>query len=96
MAWTTVVIKTGNGDWVAQRSSTSSEPVFSVAFNAAIGAGDSFTADGKTYTCINSTDFAQRGETLLVEAKESKNGKQASRGAGDKSSKRNVQDPTDD
>jgi hypothetical protein len=96
MAWSKVTIKTGDGEWVAQKSSTASNPVFSVAFSAAIGAGDSFTADGKTYTCINSTDFAQRGETLLVEAKESKNGKQASRGAGDKSSKRNIQDPTDD
>ena len=81
MAWSKVTIKTGDGEWVAQKSSTASNPVFSVAFNAAIGAGDNFTADGKGYTCINSTDFAQRGETLLVEAKESKNGKPKKGGA---------------
>ena len=82
MAWSKVTIKTDSGEWVAQQQSTSSNPVFSVPFVAAIQVGDAFTADGKGFTCVNSVDLAQRGETLLVEAKESKNGKSKKRGNG--------------
>jgi len=95
MAWEQVKIKTDNGEWVAQQSSTASNPVFSVPFNAALNGGDSFTADGKTYTVINSVDFAQRGETLLVEAKESENGKQKTRRTRDYSGEQEVSGESD-
>jgi len=85
MAWSKVTIKTDSGEWVAQQQSTSSNPVFSVPFVAAIQVDDAFTANGKGFICVNSVDLAQRGETLLVEAKESKNGKQKKRGTGDSS-----------
>jgi SPP1 family predicted phage head-tail adaptor len=79
MAWVKVTVKTDNGEWVAQQSSTASNAVFSVPFDAALNGGDSFTVDGKAFTVINSVDLAQRGETLLVEAKESNDGKRKTR-----------------
>lgn len=96
MAWVKVTVKTDNGEWVAQQSSTASNAVFSVPFDAALNSGDSFTADGKAFTVINSVDLAQRGETLLVEAKESKNDKQNARRTRDNTSGGDIHNPSDD
>ena len=96
MAWVKVTVKTDKGEWVAQQSSTASNAVFSVPFDAALNSGDSFTVGGKAFTVINSVDFAQRGETLLVEAKESKNDKQNARRTRDNTSGRDIQNPSDD
>ena len=96
MAWSKVTVKAENGEWVAQQSSTASNPVFSVPYDAALNSGDSFTVDGKAFTVINSVDFAQRGETLLVEAKESKNDKRTKRGDGDNSRGQDIQHETVD
>jgi hypothetical protein len=96
MAWVKVTVKTDNGEWVAQQSSTSSNPVFSVPFDAALNSGDSFTISGKAFTVINSVDLAQRGETLLVEAKESKNDKQNARRTRDNTSGGDIHNPSDD
>lgn len=96
MAWVKVTVKTDSGEWVAQQSSTASNPVFSVPFNAALNGGDSFSVSGKTFTVINTVDLAQRGETLLVEAKESKNDKQNARRTRDNTSGGDIHNPSDD
>ena len=95
MAWVKVTVKTDNGEWVAQQSSTASNPVLSVPFDAALNSGDSFTVDGKAFIVINSVDLAQRGETLLVEAKESENGKQKTRRTRDYSGEQEVSSESD-
>jgi len=79
MAWITVKVKSGSDEWVAQMSSTSSNPVFSLPFQSGISAGDSFTVGKKGYTCVNAVNLAQRDETLLVEAKENNDDKQNAR-----------------
>ena len=95
MAWVKVKVKTGDGEWVAQQSSTASNPVFSAPYDSALNSGDSFTVGSKAYTVINTVDFAQRGETLLVEAKESKDGKQKTRRTGDYSGGQEVSSESD-
>lgn len=95
MAWVKVTVKADSGEWVAQQSSTASNAVFSVPFGAALGSGDSFTVDGKAFTVINAVDFAQRGETLLVEAKESNDGKQKTRRTRDYSGEPEVSGESD-
>lgn len=95
MAWVKVTVKTDNGEWVAQQSSTASNAVFSVPFDAALNSGDSFTVGGKAFIVINSVDLAQRGETLLVEAKESENGKQKKGRTRDYSGEQEVSSESD-
>lgn len=80
MAWETVTIKTDDGEWAASKSSTATNPLFSVPFASGISEGGVFEVGKTKYTAIKSVDFAQRGETLLVEAKESKDGKSKARG----------------
>jgi len=96
MAWVKVTVKTDNGEWVAQQSSTASNPVFSMPHGAALNSGDSFSVSGKTFTVINTVDLAQRGETLLVEAKESKNDKQNARRTRDNTGGGDIHNPSDD
>lgn len=52
----------------------------------AIKVGDIIQIGDKTHEVILVTDFANRGEVLLVETKEQVNGKSSSRRTGNKSS----------
>ena len=96
MAWVSVKVKAGDAEFEANVSSTSSVPLFSVPAVSGISSGDVFEANSKQYTAVHVVDVANRGETLLVEAKESKNDKSTKRRAGGDSGGDAVQDPSDD
>jgi len=83
MAWVDVVIKTDSGEWKAAQSTTTANPHFSVPFASGINNGDAFEAGSAKYIAQKVVDLAQRGETLLVDAKEFKNDKSKARRSGD-------------
>ena len=80
MAWNIVSVKVGDKEYRAQESITSTNPFFSIPAYVDIAEGDSFSSGKKTFKAIKVVDLANRGETLLVEAKESKVNDKSSKG----------------
>ena len=75
MAWNRVSIKIGDSEIQGHQSSTASNCIFSIPAPVDLSEGDSFSVGKKSLIATRVVDLAGRGETLLVEAKESKNDK---------------------
>lgn len=92
MAWKIVSIKVGDNEFQGHQSSTASNLIFSIPAPVELSEGDKFTVGKKSLLATKVVDLAGRGETLLVEAKESKNDKSSSRRVSDEPSGSGDQD----
>lgn len=86
MAWSKVQIEIDGQEIQAMTTLSSKTTIFSFPALVEVSAGDFFKIGKKKYLVQKVVDLADRGETLLVEAKESK--------ANDKSSSGRVSSET--
>lgn len=75
MAWNKVQIKVNDSEVAGMQSFSAARPIFSLAAIVELKAGESFSVGNKKYIAEKVIDLANRGETLLVEAKEQKHEK---------------------
>ena len=83
MAWNKVNIEIGGKEYSVQESATSTNPFFSIPAFVEISEGDTFSIGKKQFAVLKVVDLANRGETLLVEAKESKANDKRAKGRSD-------------
>jgi hypothetical protein len=84
MSWTQKTIKWNNSTFDC--FSHDEADLLTINAKNAIKVGDIIQSNDKTYEVITVTDFANRGEVLLVETKEQTSGKSSSRRTANKSS----------
>ena len=83
MAWKAVSVKIGDQEVQAHQSTSMGNLIFSIAATVEISEGDTFSLGKKTLTAMKVVDLANRGETFLVEAKESKSNDKRAKGRSD-------------
>jgi len=79
MAWSKVQIEIDGQEIQAMTTLSAKTTIFSFPALVEVSAGDSITVGKKTFLVQKAVDLADRGETLLVEAKESKDDKRTKR-----------------
>ena len=86
MSWNQVTVEFGGSEYLAHSANNKDPQTFSMPYSTGLSTGDVFNVGKKSYTAEKVVDLAQRGETILVEAKEVKNGgKSKARGSDDNS-----------
>ena len=85
MAWSSVDVKIKGKNWGAMMKSSDSAVEFSVSCACKIKAGDAIECGGKSFTAVDVTDVAQRGETFLVTTEGMSDDKSKARGSSDSS-----------
>lgn len=70
--------------------------IFTIPCSSALSLGDTFGADGKTYTVEAISDLNQRGEVFIIDSKEVKNDKPKARRAGPRTGRAEVERKSDD
>jgi hypothetical protein len=70
--------------------------IFTIPCSSALSLGDTFGADGKTYTVEAIDDLNQRGEVFIIDSKEVKNDKPKARRVSDGTRKSKLESKSDD
>jgi hypothetical protein len=85
MSWVDVEIEVGGKTFSGHMMSNEDATIFNIPPASELAVGGKFKCGGQTYTAATVHDVAQRGEELLVEAKEKEDVKSKARGARDSS-----------
>jgi hypothetical protein len=85
MSWVDVEIEVGGKTFSGHMMSDEDATIFNIPPASELAVGGKFKCGGQTYTAATVHDVAQRGEELLVEAKEKEDVKSKARGARDSS-----------
>ena len=85
MSWVDVEIEVGGKTFTGHMMSNEDATIFNIPPASELAVGGKFKCGGQTYTAATVHDVAQRGEELLVEAKEKEDVKSKARGARDSS-----------
>ena len=85
MSWVDVEIEVGGKTFNGHMMSDEDATIFNIPPASELAVGGKFKCGGQTYTIATVHDVAQRGEELLVEAKEKADVKSKTRGARDSS-----------
>jgi hypothetical protein len=85
MSWVDVEIEVGGKTFNGQMKSSEDATIFNIPPASELKADGKFKCGGQTYTAASVNDVAQRGEELLVEAKEKEDVKSKARGTRDSS-----------
>ena len=85
MSWVDVEIEVGGKTFSGHMMSNEDATIFNIPPASELAVGGKFKCGGQTYTATTVHDVAQRGEELLVEAKEKEDVKYKARGARDSS-----------
>ena len=85
MSWVDVEIEVGGKTFNGHMMSSEDATIFNSPPASELAVGGKFKCGGQTYTAATVHDVAQRGEELLVEAKEKEDVKSKARGARDSS-----------
>ncbi len=85
MSWVDVEIEVGGKTFSGHMMSNEDATIFNIPPASELAVGGKFKCGGQTYTAATVHDVAQRGEELLVEAKEKEDVKSKARGTRDSS-----------
>lgn len=85
MSWVDVEIEVGGKTFNGHMMSSEDATIFNIPPASELAVGGKFKCSGQTYTAATVNDVAQRGEELLVEAKEKADVKSKARGTRDSS-----------
>ena len=85
MSWVDVEIEVGGKTFSGHMMSDEDATIFNIPPASELKVDGKFKCGGQTYTAASVHDIAQRGEELLVEAKEKADVKSKARGARDSS-----------
>lgn len=85
MSWVDVEIEVGGKTFSGHMMSNEDATIFNIPPASELAVGGKFKCGGQTYTAATVHDVAQRGEELLVEAKEKEDAKSKARGTRDSS-----------
>ena len=85
MSWVQVEIEVGGKTFSGHMMSNEDAAIFNIPPASELKVDGKFKCGGQTYTAATVHDVAQRGEELLVEAKEKADVKSKTRGARDSS-----------
>ena len=85
MTWVQVEIEVGGKTFSGHIMSNEDATIFNIPPASELKVDGKFKCGGQTYTAATVHDVAQRGEELLVEAKEKADVKSKARGARDSS-----------
>ena len=85
MSWVDVEIEVGGKTFSGHMMSDEDATIFNIPPASELKVDGKFKCGGQTYTAATVHDVAQRGEELLVEAKEKADVKSKARGARDSS-----------
>ena len=85
MTWVQVEIEVGGKTFSGHMMSNEDATIFNIPPASELKVDGKFKCGGQTYTAATVHDVAQRGEELLVEAKEKEDVKSKARGTRDSS-----------